>query len=413
MEYSKLLDLATDLGYELAMSGAETFRVEESVYRVLKAYDIEAEVFVIPNCMHISIEPVIGRPLTRMRRIGSHGNDLDAVEKFSGLSRRICRERPAPEIGAQWLRQTQAQKRRYNLPGYLLGNFLGAFGFSFLFGGSLPDALCGGACGILIGLISRLLEQLGANQFFRIIIAAFLMALPAYALGCAGLIPNPDAAVIGALMILVPGLLFTNAMRDIIYGDTNSGINRVVQVLLIAMAISLGTAAAWNVTTSLLGGFVPADTLSQPLWLHGIASILGCIGFAILFNIHGPGGLLCALGGFLTWMIYLAVQKLTGNDFAAYFWGTFFAAAYSEVMARVRKYPAISYLVVSIFPLIPGAGVYFAVNYAVRGQMEACARQGLYTAAVAGIMAVAILLVSTTVRILTLRRSAGKSKQEG
>ena len=46
MEYSKLLDLASDLGYSLAMSGAETFRVEESVTRILAAYDIEAEVFV-------------------------------------------------------------------------------------------------------------------------------------------------------------------------------------------------------------------------------------------------------------------------------------------------------------------------------------------------------------------------------
>ena len=90
MEYSKLLDIATELGYQLAMSGAETFRVEESVVRMLSAYDIEAEVFAIPNCLHISIEPVIGRPLTRMRRIGIHGNDLDAVERYSGLSRKIC-----------------------------------------------------------------------------------------------------------------------------------------------------------------------------------------------------------------------------------------------------------------------------------------------------------------------------------
>lgn len=404
MEYSKLLDLATDLGYELAMSGAETFRVEESISLVLKAYEIDAEVFVIPNCMHISIEPVIGRPLTRMRRIGSHGNDLDAVEKLSGLSRKICAEHPAPEIAAKWLEETKAQKRQYSLPGYLLGNFLGGFGFAFLFGGCLIDALCAGVCGILVGLINKFMDKLGANQFFRIIIAAFVMALPAYTLGCAGIVPNPDAAVIGSLMILVPGLLFTNAMRDIIYGDTNSGINRVVQVLLIAMAIALGTAAAWNLTDGLFGGFTAAEALNQPLWLHGIASLIGCIGFSILFNIHGPGGLLCAMGGFLTWMVYLLVLQLTGSDLTAYFWATLFASIYAEVMARVRKYPAISYLVVSIFPLIPGAGVYFALNYAVKGQMEAFADQGMHTAAIAGIMAVAILLASTTVRIITTWR---------
>jgi uncharacterized membrane protein YjjB (DUF3815 family) len=128
------------------------------------------------------------------------------------------------------------------------------------------------------------------------------------------------------------------------------------------------------------------------------------MGFSILFNIHGPGGLLCALGGVITWLIYLLVVKFTGNDLAAYFFSTLFASIYAEIMARIRKYPAISYLVVSIFPLIPGAGVYYAMNYAVKGQMEAFANQGAHTAAIAGIMAVAILLASTTVRIITTFR---------
>ena len=68
-------------------------------------------------------------------------------------------------------------------------------------------------------------------------------------------------------------------------------------------------------------------------------------------------------------------------------------------MARVRKYPAISYLVVSVFPMIPGAGVYYTMNYAVRGQMNLFASKGMYTAAIAGIMAVGILLGSTVFRM--------------
>lgn len=405
MEYSKMLDIATELGYQLAMSGAETFRVEESVVRLLRAYDIEAEVFAIPNCLHISIEPVIGRPLTRMRRIGPHGNDLDAVERLSGLSRRLCAQHPAPEIAAQWLREAIEAKRVYNFPTYLAGNFMGAFGFALLFGGNLADALCSGLCGIIVGLVNRLMDRLGANQFFRIITAAFLMALPAYGLGALGIAPNPDSVVIGALMILVPGLLFTNAMRDIIYGDTNSGINRVVQVLLIALAIALGTAAALELAAGLWGSTPAVPAISYSYAVQAIASLIGCMGFAVLFNIHGPGGMLCALGGVLTWLVYLLILELTGNDLSAYFWGTLFAAVYSEIMARIRKYPAISYLVVSIFPLIPGAGVYYSMSYAVGGQMPEFAAQGMHTAAIAGIMAVAILLASTTVRIImTLKR---------
>ena len=404
MEYSKLLDLATELGYELAMSGAETFRIEESITRVLNAYDIDAEVFVIPNCMHISIEPIIGRPLTRMRRIGSHGNDLDAVERLSGLSRRICAQKPAPEIAAQWLEETKRQRRFYKLPMYLLGNFLGAFGFSLLFGGSLPDALCSGVCGLAVGIIGRWMDRLGANQFFRTIAAAFPMALLAYAAAVLGLAQNADSVIIGALMLLVPGLLFTNAMRDIIYGDTNSGINRIVQVFLIAMAIALGTAAAWNASAMLWGAPPEIASLAYSLPLQCVVCAVACYGFAVLFNIHGPGGLLCVFGGVLTWVTYILVLRYTGSDLTAYFWGALIAAVYAEGMARIRKYPAISYLVVSIFPLIPGAGVYFTMNHALQGRMDQFASQGMHTAAIAGIMAVGILLVSTSVRLVTTRR---------
>lgn len=408
MEYSKLLDLASDLGYALAMSGAETFRVEESITRILAAYDIKAEVFVIPNCMHISIEPVAGRPLTRMCRIGNHGNDLDAVEKFSGLSRRICSERPAPEIAAQWLRETQASRRTYSLPIHLLGDYLGAFGFAILFGGNLWDAFFSGICGVLVGMILKFMENFGSNQFFTTIAASFPMAFLAYGFGVLGLSPHPDAAIIGALMILVPGLLFTNGMRDIIFGDTNSGINRIVQVFLIGVALVLGTAAAWNLSSILWGKPVSLPMLEHTLLVQCLCCLVSGIGFSILFNIHGPGGLLCVLGAILTWITYALYVQHGGNVVAACFWGSIVAGAYSESMARIRKYPAISYLVVSVFPLIPGAGVYYTMNYAMQGQMDLFASKGMETAAIAGLMAVGILLVSTSVRMWTVWKQRRK-----
>lgn len=409
MEYSKLLDLACDLGFELAMCGAETFRVEESVNLVLKAYDIDAEVFVIPSCMHISIEPVIGRPLTRMRRIGDHGNDLDGVERFSGLSRRICAEHPAPEIAQKWLQEARSQRRSYSTFMYFMGHCFSAFGFAMLFGGTLADALCAGVCGLAVGAVNRLNSRLGANQFFQTLAAAFPMALLAYALGALGLADNPDCVTIGALMLLVPGLLITNAMRDIIYGDTNSGTNRLVQVLLIAAAIALGTAAAWNTAAALWGVPVGSGTVEYSLAAQCIHSFFGCLGFAILFNIQLPGSLLCILGGILSWIAYVLTLRFSGSDLTAYFVAGVVSAVYAEAMARIRKYPAISYLVISIVPLIPGAGVYYTMNHAVQGNMDLFASQGMHTGAIAGILAVGILLVSTTVRLVTLWRRKRKA----
>lgn len=409
MDYITLLDFAIDLGYELAMSGAETFRVEETVSRVLSAYGVESDVFAIPNHLIVTIRTDDRTPITRMRRIGVHGNDLDAVEKLSGLSRACCNRMPEPAEAKKWLSFVRSQRIRYSTAIEFLGDFLGGSGFAMLFGGSLADAFLAGICGILVGLTNRLLERLHANPFFRTIATSFLMALLAYGFGALGLAPNVDSVIIGALMLLVPGLLFTNAMRDIIYGDINSGINRIVQVFLTAVAIALGTAVAWRLAGQFWGIPVSAPAIQYSIGSHCIFALIGCIGFSILFNIHGPGGLLCALGGVLSWAVYLITLKTGCGDIIAYFWSALFASTYSEIMARIRKCPAISYLVVSIFPMIPGAGAYFTMNYAVRGQMDMFAAEGMHTIAIAGILAVGILLVSTTFRMYSDYKSKKKA----
>ena len=398
MDYGKLLDLATEMGYQLAMCGAETYRIEESIKRIMQSYGVSAEVFAIPNCMHVTIETE-DRPITRMRRIGEHGTDLDAVERYTGLSRKICKMKPSPEIGWKWLQETSKQRRYYKTLGMLAGFFCGSFGFALLFGGTLMDGFCAGVCGLAVWLVNQLAERLSANHFFKTISSAFCLAMLAYALGALGIAANPDCVSIGTLMILVPGLLFTNAMRDIIYGDTNSGVNRIVLVLLTAVAIALGTAAAWNLAKLMWGTPTGIGNVDYSLLQQLLPCMIGCVGFAVIFNIHGPGGLLCALGGTLAWVVYIFVLEWTGNDLTGYFWGAFVASGYSEVMARIRKYPAISYLVISIFPLIPGAGVYYTMRYAVQGEMEAFANQGMHTAAIAGVIAVGIILVSTVFRL--------------
>ena len=404
MEYSKLLDLVSDLGYELAMNGAETFRVEESISLVLKAYGIDAEVFAIPNCMHISIEPVAGLPLTRMRRIGNHGSDLDAVERLSSLSRRICAQRPEPEVAAQWLADAKQQRRTFPMVVNMLGHFFGAFGFALLFGGNLADAIGSGMCGLMVCIVNYLINHWGGNQFFRTIASSFPMALLACGMEALHLINNIDCVIIGALMLLVPGLLFTNAMRDIIFGDTNSGINRIVMVLLISVATALGTAVALNGAAWLWGAPEQVAELTHNFLIHGIAAFIACAGFAIFFNIHGPDILICAFGGVLAWLAYLALCRCGYNDLLGYFCGAIVASGYAEAMARIRKRPAIAYLVIGIFPLIPGAGAYYTMNHAVQGNTDLFASQGMHTVAIAGIMALGILLVSTTVRIATVRR---------
>lgn len=402
MDYYLLTDLAATMGYHLAMSGAETFRVEDTIHRILRAYGVECEAFAIPNCVSVSLEAANGKPLMIMKRIGFHGNDLEALEKLNALSRRICAERPDVDEAMAWLEETIKACRSYGTGVFYLGSVLVGLGFCLVFGGTLLDCLWAGAMGLIIGLITRFMDKQEANPFFSTLLAACCMALPAYIAAGLGLMNSPDAAIIGALMILVPGLPITNSMRDIIYGDTNSGIIRVVQVILTALAIALGTAAAWHLTTGVYG-LTGSTTVSWHPLAQAIAVFVGCCGFCILFNVHGRGCVLCIIGGVATWMLYLLWGALGCDIYASNLFAALFAALYAEVMARVRKCPSMPYLVITILPLLPGAGVYYTMSLGLEGNMMDAVAKGLETIGVAGALAVGILLVSSVFRILNRR----------
>lgn len=397
------MDLVSALATKLAVSGAETYRVEESVKRICAAYSLDARVYAIPHSLIITIMIPGQLPLTQLCRMDYLGIDLEAVEQYSNLSRRICAEKPDWEEALRWLETSNQTQKHYPLSVDLLGHILVASGFCLFFGGSAADAVCSGLCGLLLGFMGRWLSN--TNTFFQKILPAFCMAFLAYAMAALNLTDNVDTSVIGALMLLVPGILFTNAIRDIIFGDTNSGINRIVEVLLIAVAISLGTAAAWNLSVTLWGAVANTPVIPYGPILQCVFSIVASYGFVVIFNIHGFGSFLCALGGGITWAAYCIVQALGGAPLLCYFISTVVAAIFAEVMARIRKYPAISYLISSLLPLIPGSGIYYAAQAAMQGNSEEFVAYGSHTLAIAGVMAAGILLIVTLTKVWASRHN--------
>lgn len=249
--YDLLLDLSSELGYRMMVTGAEIYRVEESVQRVIQAYGVDSgEVFAIPNCINVSLCDPSGQTSTRIRRIPPHDTDLDLLVAYNELCRQVCQDPPPlPEL-RQRMEDIRRNRRTYSPSMRLLACFVGAGAYAMFFGGSLRDGLCAGLCGVAIGLCGRWMDWLLTNQFIRTIVSGAVSALCALLLVALGLGESVDFIIIGALMLLVPGLIFTNAIRNIMSGDLISGTNLVVQALLIATAIALGTGFVLSLAAS-------------------------------------------------------------------------------------------------------------------------------------------------------------------
>ena len=95
MNNDELLEITTEIGWRLLQSGAEIYRVEESIRRMLEAYGFpEAEVFSIPSCIIVTINDETGHALTRLKRNRSSGLDFDRIDQLNNLCRHICAETP-------------------------------------------------------------------------------------------------------------------------------------------------------------------------------------------------------------------------------------------------------------------------------------------------------------------------------
>ncbi len=242
MDYDKLLNLGMELGRRLMASGAEIYRVEESVQRLLSAYGLEPQVFAIPNCLLVSVTTPQGNPITSMCRIPSHGTDIELLERCNQLCRQLC-QNPLPVEEARRLVGELPQGRRFSPKILLLGYGMTTAFFSLFFGGGMQDGLCALICGLVVGSSILFAQRLtGSNVFFRTVVNAALASALATLLVKMGLGSNLEAITIGTLMVLVPGMALTNAMREIMAGDIFSGLHHTAEVLLVATAIALGTA---------------------------------------------------------------------------------------------------------------------------------------------------------------------------
>jgi uncharacterized membrane protein YjjB (DUF3815 family) len=128
--------------------------------------------------------------------------------------------------------------------------------------------------------------------------------------------------------------------------------------------------------------------------LQIVTGFLGSVGFAILFNIRGKRLAAASVGGGLSWLFYLLLNRLFSNDVLCYFLVSVLLAIYAEVMARMLKTPTTTFITTGLIPLVPGSSLYYTMTYAFSRQGEAFLEKGIHTLGLAGALAFGIILVA-------------------
>ena len=408
LDYDLLLDGCSEIGVQLVHFGGEIQRAEDTVRRLFAAYGLEGEVFAVPNCVWASVRTPDGGIHARMRRVPPIATNIEGIERLNDLSRRLCAQPPAdPSLLRTYCRDVLAGLPSYPAALVLGGYFLGAFCFTLFFSGGWAEAAAAGLAGLASGAVLMALGRARANAFIATLASSLALAGAAYSLLALGMPVNIEVTIAGGLMVLVPGLVFTSFMSDLLTGDMLAGLATFARAVLSAAAIALGTGAAMALYYRLFTGAGSTATVNYAGPLCCLFAFAGCLGFCPSFNVQGVGALLCCLGGGMSWAVYLLAEGLCHNSFVSTLIAAIAVSAYSEVMARVRKCPATSYLTIALFPLVPGLTIYQAMDHVIRGDMDLFWDKFFRTFGIAGCIALGLLMVSSA---LELYRRAAKKK---
>ena len=134
--------------------------------------------------------------------------------------------------------------------------------------------------------------------------------------------------------------------------------------------------------------------------LQILSGFIGSLGFAILFNIRGKRLYAAAMGGLLSWLLFVLLNKWIGNEVVAYFLVAGLVSAYAEIMARVLKSPTTTFIITSLIPMIPGGSLYYTMVSVFQTNQDDFLQKASHTLQLAGTLALGIVAVTTFARLL-------------
>lgn len=268
MDDKSIANMAVLAGEIMLRSGAETYRVEDTIKHILDTAGtsgagsssesrndrteqdslVRTESLVMLTGIIVTIERPGQEAVTVMRRVHDRGTNMHRIVEVNEISRKYC----AGELSAEetWEKLKSIKGRQYTVWMYNIATVLVPAGFAPLFGGGLREIPAAAAVGVLLAVVMTVGKRLRISSFILNMICAGGVAVAAMALKVWNPALNMDTVIISGIMTLVPGVAITNAIRDTLRGDYISGGARALEAFVTAAAVAIGAGvgiAAMNV----------------------------------------------------------------------------------------------------------------------------------------------------------------------
>lgn len=237
-------DLAIDCcllaGRLMIESGAETYRVEDTMTRMAISQGlIGTQSFVTPTGIMFSSGK---NGSTRLMAIRLRITDLEKIALVNQVSRKLTTTEMTIEEAYEELQRIASANLMFPLLWQIIAASVASGCFLILFEGIWMDVPAATVAGGIGFIVVTLIHELTRVKFFAEFIAASIVGIVAFLAVLFSLGQDLNIIIISGVMPLVPGLLITNAVRDLMAGHFVSGVSKGAEALLTAFAIGAGVA---------------------------------------------------------------------------------------------------------------------------------------------------------------------------
>lgn len=242
MDDKSIVEMAVLAGEIMLRSGAETYRVEDTMKHILSTTGTaEAEALVMLTSIMVTVSRPGEDTATVMRRVYDRGTNMHRIVEVNEISRKYC----AGELSAE-----EARKKLKNIKGkqyttwmYNLATVMVPAGFAPLFGGGPAEFVSAAAAGVILAVLMTIGKRIRLGGFVLNVLCAAGVAAAAAVLKVTEPVVNMDTVIISSIMPMVPGVAITNAIRDTLRGDYISGGARALEAFVTAAAVAIGVGA--------------------------------------------------------------------------------------------------------------------------------------------------------------------------
>lgn len=236
-------------------NGGETYRVEETITRMGRAFGLEnVESFAVPSGVFVSYRRTDGSTETAVMRVRKGATNLNRVNEVNAVSRQVEAKQLTCDEAMARLRAIEKHPSPVSRRLLILAAGVSSGGFAMMFGGTAADTAAAAVVAVIVQLATLALEKYHMHALVSTLAGSFLSAFLPMMFHAFTHLGTVEVMVAGTLMPLLPGLAMTNAVQDTMRGDIVSGTSHGISAILTAALVAGGALLAAAAMRVLGGG---------------------------------------------------------------------------------------------------------------------------------------------------------------